>query len=84
MVASGIKVSTTDIKDFISFMKNEEREHLIPLVSTWYYLNAIDSHTVEVYRVEPDQTYLGSAITPARLGIINDPEFGAAPIKLIR
>lgn len=36
MVSLGIKVPTTDIKDFISFMKNEERDHLIPLYSTWY------------------------------------------------
>ncbi|MDT3664050.1 MAG: hypothetical protein ROM54_11150, partial [Anaerobiospirillum sp.] len=84
MVASGIKVPTTDIKSFISFMKNEEREHLLPLPTTWYYLNAIDSHTVEVYRVDPEQTFMGNAISPARLAIINDPEFGAAPIKLKR
>lgn len=84
MVASGIKVPTTDIKGFLSFMKNEEREHLIALPATWYYLNAIDSHTVEVYRVDPEQTFLGNAISPAHLAIVNDPEFGAAPIKLKR
>ena len=84
MVASGVKVPTTDIKAFISFMRNEEREHLIPLTSTWYYLNVIDSHTVEIYRVDPAQTFLGNAITPARLAIINDPEYGPATIKLNR
>ena len=84
MVASGIKVPTTDIKSFISFMKNEERDHLIPLASTWYYLNALDNDAVEVYRVAPEQTYLGNAITPARLAIINDPKYGPAPIKINR
>ena len=84
MVASGIKVPTTDIKDFILFMKNEERERLIPLISTWYYLNAIDSQIVEVYRVDPEQTFLGNAISPARIAIINDPEYGSAPIQLKR
>lgn len=84
MIVSGIKVPTTDIKDFISFMKNEERDHLIPLASTWYYLNALDNDAVEVYRVAPEQTYLGNAITPARLAIINDPKYGPAPIKINR
>ncbi len=49
-----------NFKDFLSFMKNEEREHLITLSSTWYYLNAIDSKTVEVYRVDPEQTFMGT------------------------
>ncbi len=84
MVASGIKVPTTDVKDFISFMQNEEREQLIPLPSTWYYLNAIDSQTVEVYRVDPEQSFLGNAMNPARIAIINDHENGPAPIQLTR
>ena len=50
----------------------------------WYYLNVIDSHTVEVYRVDPKQTFLGNTIIPARIAIINDPEFGTIPIKLKR
>ena len=72
------------IEDFIAFMKNEEREHLIALPATWYYLNAIDSQIVEVYRVDPEQTFLGNAISPARIAIINDSEYGSAPIQLKR
>ncbi|MDT3664052.1 MAG: hypothetical protein ROM54_11160 [Anaerobiospirillum sp.] len=46
-------------------MKNEEREHLIALPATWYYLNARDNHTVEVYRVAPEQSFMG--IQPSSL-----------------
>ena len=53
------------IRDFISFMKHEEREHLIALPATWYYLNARDNHTVEVYRVAPEQSFMG--IQPSSL-----------------
>ena len=61
-------------------MKNEEREHLIPLPATWYYLNARDNHTVEVYRVDPEQTFLGNAMSPARIAMIEDPLVGRGRI----
>lgn len=61
-------------------MKNEEREHLIPLPATWYYLNARDSHTVEVYRVDPEQTFLGNAISPAQIALIDDPIVGKGQV----
>lgn len=64
------------LKDFISFLRNEEREHLIALPATWYYLNALDGHTVEVYRVDPEQTFLGNAISPAKIALIDDPLIG--------
>ena len=82
MIASGIKLPTTDIKAFISFLRNADRSQLIPLTEKWYYLNVIDSTSVEVYHIDPAQTFMGNALKPARLAIINDPAFGAAPIKL--
>lgn len=82
MIAQGIKVPVQKPKDFITFMKNEEREKLIPLAEDWYYLNVIDSNTVELYHVDPEQTYMGSHIKPANIAIINDPEHGAEPIVI--
>lgn len=82
MIAQGIKVPVQKPKDFITFMKNEEREKLIPLTENWYYLNVIDSNTVELYHVDPEQTYMGSHIKPANIAIINDPERGAEPIVI--
>ena len=82
MIAQGIKVPVQKPKDFITFMKNEEREKLIPLTKDWYYLNVIDSNTVELYHVDPEQTYMGSHIKPANIAIINDPERGAEPIVI--
>ena len=73
-------------------MKNEEREHLIALPATWYYLNACDNHTVEIYRVDPEQTFLGNAMSPARLAVLEDSlvgkglavhQLGAHPCTLI-
>ena len=64
-------------KSLISFQRLEEREHLTPpLPTTWYYLNALDGHTVEVYRVDPKQTFLGNAISPAKIALIDDPLIG--------
>ena len=68
------------IKNLISFIKNEESEHLIALPATWYYLNARDNHTIEVYRVDPEQTFLGNAISPARIAVIEDPLVGRGRI----
>lgn len=82
MIAQGVKVPLYNIKDFISFMKNEEQEKLIPLPEDWYYLHVIDSDTVEVYHVDPEQTYMGSVINSANIAIINDPERGAEPIVI--
>lgn len=61
-------------------MKNEEREHLIALPATWYYLNACDNHTVEIYRVDPEQTFLGNAMSPARLAVLEDSLVGRGRI----
>ena len=82
MIAQGVKVPLYNIKDFISFMKNEEREKLIPLPEDWYYLHVVDPDTVEVYHVDPEQTYMGSVIKSAKIAIINDPERGAEPIVI--
>ena len=68
------------IKNLISFIKNEESEHLIALPATWYYLNARDNHTIEVYRVDPEQTFLGNAISPARIVVIEAPLVGRGRI----
>ncbi len=68
------------IRDFISFMKHEEREHLIALPATWYYLNACDNHTVEVYRVDPEQSFMGNATRPAQLALIDDPIVGSGRV----
>lgn len=73
MIAQGFKVPLHNIKDFISFMKNEEREHLIPLLEAWYYLSVLDSNSVQIYRVDPDQTYMGSIMDPAKIAIMDDP-----------
>ena len=61
-------------------MKNEEREHLIALPATWYYLNACDNHTVEVYRVDPEQSFMGNATRPAQLALIDDPIVGSGRV----
>lgn len=82
MISQGIKVPIHNIKDFISFMKNEAREKLIPLPKEWYYLNTIDYNTAEVYHVDPEQTDMGSIVKPANIAIINDPERGAEPIVI--
>ncbi len=71
MVAQGIKIPTHNIKDFIAFMKNEEHEHLIPLPHEWYYLNVIDSNSAQLYRVDPDQTFMGSILESAKIAIIS-------------
>lgn len=73
MISQGIKVPRHNINDFITFMKNEEREHLIPLPEAWYYLSILDSNSVQLYRVDPEQTYMGSIIDPAKIAIMDDP-----------
>lgn len=78
MIAQGIKVPRHNIKDFIAFMKNEEREHLIPLPEAWYYLSIIDSNSAQIYRVDPDKTFMGSIIAPAKIAIIDDPRLARA------
>ena len=82
MIASGIKVPIHNIKDFISFMRNEEREHLIPLPEAWYYLNLSDANTVQIYRVDPAQTFMGSLNVPANLAVIDDPALTQALSQL--
>lgn len=82
MIASGIKVPIKNIKDFISFMRNEEREHLIPLPEAWYYLNILNSNAVQVYRVDPKQTFMGSIIAPAKIAIMDDPELAQRQAQL--
>ena len=82
MIASGYKVPRHNIKDFIAFMKNEEREHLIPLPEAWYYLSILDSNSVQLYRVDPDQTYMGSIIDPAQIAIMDDPALAQAQAQL--
>lgn len=59
-------------KDFIAFMKNEEREHLIPLPEHWYYLNILNANSVQLFRVDPEQTYMGSLIDPAQIAVLED------------
>ena len=82
MMASGIKVPTHNIKDFITFMRTEEREHLIPLPEAWYYLNVIDANSVQVFRVDPAHTSMGSLIEPAQIAIIDDPMLAQAQAQL--
>lgn len=77
MLAQGIKVPLHNIRDFITFMKNEEREHLIPLPNAWYYLNVLNSNTAQIFRVDPELTNMGSLVDAPRLAIINDPELTA-------
>lgn len=81
MIAQGIKVPRHNIKDFIAFMKNEEREHLIPLPEAWYYLSIVDSNSAQIYRVDPDQTFMGSIIAPAKIAIMDDPMLAQAQAK---
>lgn len=71
MVDQGIKIPTYNIKDFIAFMKNEEREHLIPPPHEWYYLNVIDFNSANLYRIDPDQSFMGSILEPAKIAIIS-------------
>ena len=82
MMASGIKVPTHNIKDFITFMRTEEREHLIPLPEAWYYLNVIDANSVQVFRVDPAHTSMGSIIEPAQIAIIDDPMLAQVQAQL--
>ena len=82
MIASGLKVPTHNIKDFITFMRTEEREHLIPLPEAWYYLNVIDANSVQVFRVDPEHTSMGSIIDPAQIAIIDDPMLAQAQAQL--
>ena len=77
MLAQGIKVPLHNIRDFITFMKNEEREHLIPLPNAWYYLNILNSNTAQIFRVDLELTNMGSLVEAPRLAIINDPELTA-------
>ena len=72
MLVQGIKVPLKDAKDFITFMKNEEREHLIPLPEHWYYLNILNANSVQLFRVDPEQTYMGSLIDPAQIAVLED------------
>ena len=72
MIAQGIKVPTKNIKDFITFMRTTDREQLIPLPHTWYYLNTVDHDTAEVYQVDPEHSDLGSIIRSARMAVIDD------------
>ncbi|MDT3664057.1 MAG: CatB-related O-acetyltransferase, partial [Anaerobiospirillum sp.] len=78
MVAQGIKVPLHNINDFITFMKNEEREHLIPLPEAWYYLNVLNSNSVQLYCVDPDQSFMGSILDPAKIAIIDSPVLAQA------
>lgn len=71
---------SSNFKDFISFLRNEDRSQLIPLRSTWYYLNALDSNCVEVYRVDPEQTFMGNALSPACLAVLDDPLVGTGRV----
>ncbi len=82
MVAAGQKVPLHNIKDFIAFMRNEEREHLIPLPEAWYYLNLSDANTVQIYRVDPAQTFMGSLNVPANIAVIDDPALTQALSQL--
>ena len=82
MIAQGLNVPHHNIKDFIAFMKNEEREHLIPLPEAWYYLSVLDSNSVQIYRVDPDQTYMGSIIDPAKIAIMDDPVLAQTKAQL--
>lgn len=82
MIAQGLNVPRHNIKDFIAFMKNEEREHLIPLPEAWYYLSVLDSNSVQIYRVDPDQTYMGSIIDPAKIAIMDDPVLAQTKAQL--
>lgn len=82
MIAQGVKVPRHNIKDFISFMKNEEREHLIPLPEAWYYLNILDANAVQLYRVDPEQTSMGSIIDPAKIAIMDDDMLAQTLAKL--
>ena len=72
MLAQGIKVPLKNVKVFIAFMKNEEREHLIPLPEHWYYLNILNVNSVQLFRVDPEQTYMGSLIDPAQIAVLED------------
>lgn len=82
MIAKGIKVPVQNPNDFIAFMKNEERENLISLPREWYYLNVIDSNNVEIYHVDPEQSYMGSLIKSANIAIINDSEHSSDVIVI--
>ena len=82
MIALGIKVPVHNIKDFIAFMRNEERDHLIPLPEAWYYLNIRNSNAVQVFRVDPEQTFMGSIIEPARIAIMDDPKLAQLQAQL--
>ena len=77
MLVQGIKIPLHNARDFINFMKNEEREHLIPLPNAWYYLNVLNSNSAQIFRVAPELTNMGSLIEAPRLAIINAPELTA-------
>ena len=74
MMVQGIKVPISNIKDFIKFMRNEEREHLIALPSAWYYLHVQNANSVQIFRVDPEQTNMGSLLEPATIAVLEEHE----------
>ena len=54
MIASGVEVPSTDVKDFIAFFKNEDREKLLQLCEPWLLVCVPDPETAYVFPSESD------------------------------
>ncbi|MCK0535960.1 MULTISPECIES: CatB-related O-acetyltransferase [unclassified Anaerobiospirillum] len=54
MVAAGLNIPRTKVEDFISFLKNEERENLIRLSEPWRLVCLPDGNTAYIFPTEPD------------------------------
>ncbi len=72
MMSSGIKVPLKKARDFITFLQNEEREHLLELPARWFYLNLNDANSVQIIRVDPEHSSLGTLTEPAELAVLNE------------
>ena len=67
MLALGLKVPLDNIKDFIAFMRNEEREHLVKIESQWRYLQVHNAQQVTLIPVDPQRSSMGTLLTPPEI-----------------
>ena len=54
MLTAGIKVPRDNVKDFIAFFKNEDRDRLIPISEPWRLLCTASESKVFIFPSEPD------------------------------
>ena len=67
MLARGAPLKLNQVSDFLAFFRHSAPEQLILLPENWFYLHVQTSNQVQIMRVDPNQSNMGSLTAPAEL-----------------